>query len=195
MTAERPTGDQAALVARAKAGDGRAFEHLALAEERALYRHAARIVGPGPDAEDVVQDALISAWKSMSSFEGANFRAWIFRIVTNRALDRVRSRKRHPELPLEPPDDEDVVWAEPVAPGPELSEIAASREAVKLVEEALATVPDEQRAALLLRDVEGFDYAEIAVITGVEVGTVKSRIHRARVSVRNLLVARGVREV
>ena len=86
---------QSELVARARDGDGHAFEKLALAEERALYRHAARIVGTGPDAEDVVQDALISAWKSMRSFEGTNFRAWLFRIVTNRALDRVRAR-RHP---------------------------------------------------------------------------------------------------
>lgn len=184
--------DQAELITRAQAGDGHAFERLALAEERALYRHAARIVGTGADAEDVVQDALISAWRSMRSFEGANFRAWLFRIVTNRALDRVRSRKRHPELPLDPPDDDEVSWAEPVASGPDLADVAASREMVAMVEQALTQVPDEQRASLVLRDVEGFSYEEIAVITGVEVGTVKSRIHRARVAVRNHLVTRGV---
>jgi RNA polymerase sigma-70 factor, ECF subfamily len=180
-----------ALIARAKTGDGRAFEDLARHEERALYRHAARIVGPGPDAEDVVQDALLSAWKSIRSFEGTSFRAWLFRIVTNRALDRVRARRRRPELPLDPPEDEDVVWAEPAAPGPDLATIAASREAVLVVEEALRGVPEEQRAALLLRDVEGFAYDEIAIMTSVEIGTVKSRIHRARVAVRNALVARG----
>ena len=179
------------LVARARAGDGRAFETLAVHDERALYRHAARIVGPGPDAEDVVQDALISAWRSMSSFEGTSFRAWLFRIVTNRALDRLRARKRRPELPLEPADDEEVHWAEPVAPGPDLAELASSREALEAVEAALAEVPPDQRAALLLRDVEGFAYEEIAIITGVEVGTVKSRIHRGRVAVRNVLVSRG----
>jgi RNA polymerase sigma-70 factor (ECF subfamily) len=184
---------QSDLVGRARDGDGRAFEQLALAEERALYRHAARIVGAGPDAEDVVQDALISAWKSMRSFEGANFRAWLFRIVTNRALDRVRARRRRPELPLEPAEDAEVTWAEPVAPGPDLAELAAGSEARAVVEEALVGVPAEQRAALLLRDVEGFAYEEIALITGVEVGTVKSRIHRARVAVRNVLVTRGWR--
>ena len=184
--------DQAELITRAQAGDGHAFERLALAEERALYRHAARIVGGGADAEDVVQDALISAWRSMRSVQGTNFRAWLFRIVTNRALDRVRSRKRHPELPLDPPDDDEVSWAEPVASGPDLADAAASREMVAMVERALTEVPDEQRASLVLRDVEGFSYEEIAVITGVEVGTVKSRIHRARVAVRNHLVTRGV---
>ena len=182
-----------ALVERARGGDTRAFDDLARAEERALYRHAARIVGVGADAEDVVQDALLSAWKSISSFEGTSFRAWLFRIVTNRALDRIRARKRRPELPIEPADDEDVTWAEPAAPGPDLAEIASSREALAVVEQALTTVPEEQRAALLLRDVEGFAYEEIALMTGVEVGTVKSRIHRARVAVRNILITRGWR--
>jgi RNA polymerase sigma-70 factor (ECF subfamily) len=183
----------AALIERARGGDPRAFDDLARREERALYRHAARIVGPGADAEDVVQDAFLSAWKSIRSFEGTSFRAWLFRIVTNRALDRVRSRKRRAELPLEPADDEEVTWAEPVAPGPELADIAASREALAVVEEALRNVPEDQRAALLLRDVEGFAYEEIAIMTSVEIGTVKSRIHRARVAVRNTLIQRGWR--
>ncbi len=181
----------AALIERARSGDGRAFEDLARREERALYRHAARIVGPGPDAEDVVQDAFLSAWKSIRSFEGTSFRAWLFRIVTNRALDRIRAQKRRAELPLEPPVDEEVAWAEPAAPGPDLAQIASGREARAIVEEALKGVPEEQRAALLLRDVEGFAYEEIALMTNSEIGTVKSRIHRARVAVRNTLVARG----
>ncbi len=182
-----------ALIERARGGDPRAFDDLARREERALYRHAARIVGPGADAEDVVQDAFLSAWRSIRSFEGTSFRAWLFRIVTNRALDRVRSRKRRAELPLEPADDEEVTWAEPAAPGPELADIAASREALAVVEEALRNVPEDQRAALLLRDVEGFAYEEIAMMTSVEIGTVKSRIHRARVAVRNTLIQRGWR--
>jgi len=181
------------LIERARRGDGRAFEELALREERALYRHAARILGAGPDAEDVVQDAFLSAWRSIGSFEGNSFRAWLFRIVTNRALDRVRARRRRPELPLDPPADDEVTWAEPVAGGPDLADIAAGREAVAAVEEALRGVPEEQRAALLLRDIEGFAYEEIAIMTSVEVGTVKSRIHRARVAVRNALVSRGWR--
>src|SRR3954470_14638117 len=121
-----------ALIARARTGDARAFGDLAQRDEKALYRHAARIVGPGPDAEDVVQDAFVSAWRSIGSFEGASFRAWLFRIVANRALDKVRSRKRHAELPLEPEGD-DITWAEPVAPGPDLMELASSREALEVV--------------------------------------------------------------
>jgi RNA polymerase sigma-70 factor (ECF subfamily) len=190
MTSDADT-ELVALIERARSGDGRAFEDLARREERALYRHAARIVGPGPDAEDVVQDAFLSAWRSIRSFEGTSFRAWLFRIVTNRALDRIRAKRRRPELPLEPPVDEELAWAEPAAPGPDLLEIASGREALAIVEEALEGIPEEQRAALLLRDVEGFAYEEIALMTNAEIGTVKSRIHRARLAVRNALVARG----
>jgi RNA polymerase sigma-70 factor (ECF subfamily) len=181
------------LIERARGGDTRAFEDLARREERALYRHALRIVGTTSDAEDIVQDALLSAWRSIASFQGLSFRAWLFRIATNRALDQLRSRKRRPELQLDPPDDEDVTWAEPAAPGPDLTQLAGDREALAAVETALASLPAEQRTALLLRDVEGFPYEEIAVITSVEIGTVKSRIHRGRLAVRNVLIARGWR--
>jgi RNA polymerase sigma-70 factor (ECF subfamily) len=181
------------LIDRARSGDARAFEDLARREERALYRHALRIVGTTSDAEDIVQDALFSAWRSIASFQGTSFRAWLFRIATNRALDQLRSRKRRPELPLDPPDDDEVTWAEPVAPGPDLTQLAGDREALAAVEAALEALPAEQRTALLLRDVEGFAYEEIAVITTVEIGTVKSRIHRGRLAVRNALISRGWR--
>lgn len=188
-----PDSELQLLIERARAGDTRAFEELARREERALYRHALRIVGTTTDAEDVVQDALFSAWRSIASFQGLSFRAWLFRIATNRALDQLRSRKRRPELPLDPPEDDDVTWAEPAAPGPDLTQIAGDREALAVVETALETLPAEQRTALLLRDVEGFAYEEIAVITSVEIGTVKSRIHRGRLAVRNALIGRGWR--
>ena len=192
MKAAASTEANALLVQKARQGDARAFEQLARDVERPLYRLAVRMVGQ-VDAEDVVQDALLAAWRSLASFEGSSFRAWVFRIATNRALDRLRSRRRHPELPLDPPaeEDDDRSWAEPAAPGPELADLAADREALAVVEEALATLPAEQRAVLLLRDIEGFAYEEIAIITTVEIGTVKSRIHRGRLAVRNALVARG----
>ncbi len=178
---------------RARRGETGAFESLALEHERALYAHVARILGPGADAEDVVQDAFVSAWRSMAAFEGTSFRAWIFRIATNRAIDVIRARRRRGELPLEPADDDagEPTWAEPAAPGPDLATIAGDREAIAAVEDALVTLPAEQRAVLLLRDVEGFEYDEIARITASQIGTVKSRIHRGRVAMRNALIARG----
>ncbi|MGH2379576.1 MAG: RNA polymerase sigma factor, partial [Candidatus Limnocylindria bacterium] len=119
-----------------------------------MYRHVYRILG-NVDAEDVVQDALVSAWRSIGSFEGGSFRAWVFRIATNRAIDVVRARRRRGELPLEPPDDAEVEGAEPVAATPDPAEIAGQGEAMTVVEEALRSLPAEQRTALLLRDVEG----------------------------------------
>lgn len=181
------------LLRRARAGDGRAFEELARQAEVGLYRHVLRIVGTAQEAEDVVQDALFSAWRSLAAFQGGSFRAWLFRIATNRSIDMIRARRRRGELPLEPPEDAEVEWAEPVAAGPDPLEIASQTEALAVVEEALRGIPAEQRAALLLRDVEGFSYEEIAHITASEVGTVKSRIHRARTAVRNVLVQRGWR--
>lgn len=183
------------ILAAARAGDARAFEALARAEEGALYGHVARIIGPGADAEDVIQDTLLSAWRSIGSFNaasGTSFRAWIFRIARNRAIDVIRARRRKGEVPLEPePDAGGSDWAEPVAGGPDLLTLAADREAFAAVEEALAGIPPEQRDALLLRDVEGFSYDEIALITASAAGTVRSRIHRARIAVRNALVTRG----
>src|SRR5207245_3981773 len=102
------------------------------------------------------------------------FRASVFRIVTIRALARLRSEFRRVLFRSDPPaeDDDAVGWAEPAAPGAELADLAADREALRVVEEALATLPAEQRAVLLLRDVEGFAYEEIAIITSTEIGTV-----------------------
>ena len=182
---------EATLIDRVRGGDARAFEELARTHERPLFRHVARMLGPD-DAEDAVQDAFLSAWRSIRSFEGTSFRAWLFRIATNRALDVIRARKRRSELPLEPTDDEaERTWREPASPGPTLDQLAIGAEARAAIEAALLKIPVEQRAALLLRDVEGFDYEEIARITATELGTVKSRIFRARLAVRNTLVAQG----
>ncbi|HET8569548.1 MAG TPA: sigma-70 family RNA polymerase sigma factor [Candidatus Limnocylindria bacterium] len=190
----RPDDRTSDLIGRARAGDARAMEELLVAHADRLYAHVSRVLGHGPDAEDVVQDASVSAWRSIRSFEGTSFRAWLFRIATNRAIDVVRARRRRGELPFDPPDDDgEPQWTEPASPGPDLADLAADREAVGVVDEALRAIAPEQRAALLLRDVEGFDYAEIARITATEIGTVKSRIHRGRVAVRNALVARGWR--
>ncbi len=182
-----------ARIEKARRGDARAFEALLAEHAERVYAHVARILGAGPEAEDVVQDACISAWRSIASFEGTSFRAWLFRIATNRAIDVVRARRRRGELPLEPNEDEEQTWAEPVAGGPEPVDLASEQETLRLVEAALARLPAEQRAVVVLRDIEGFDYEEIARITATELGTVKSRIHRGRLAVRNALVAQGWR--
>src|SRR5207245_9043498 len=182
----RNASDEASaeLLDRARGGEARAFEDLARAVERPLYRHALRMLATACDAEDVVQDALLSAWKSLSSFEGASFRAWIFRITTNRALDRLRARKRRPELPLDPPaDDEEAGWAEPAASSAELADLVGDRDAVALTDAALWLLPPEQPDALLLRDVEGFAYEEDATIPFAEDGVAKAPNQRGPTAV------------
>ncbi|MBI2982622.1 MAG: sigma-70 family RNA polymerase sigma factor [Chloroflexi bacterium] len=126
----QPATDGGELLRRARAGDGRAFEDLARQAEAGLYRHVLRIVGGEAEAEDVVQDALLSAWRSLASFQGGSFRAWVFRIATNRSIDLIRARRRRGELPLEPPEDDEVEWAEPIAPGPDPVELASQAEAL-----------------------------------------------------------------
>src|SRR5256885_8065967 len=141
---------------RARGGDARAFDSLARAHERALYSHVARILGAGADAEDVVQDAFVSAWRSLPGFEGTSFKAWLFRIARNRAIDVIRAQKRRAELPLDPPDDDgDAGWAEPTAGGPELTDIAAGHEGRAAPEAAPGLPPGQQRDVLPLRPVQG----------------------------------------
>jgi RNA polymerase sigma-70 factor (ECF subfamily) len=183
------------LVERLAGGDEGAFDALARSLERSLYSHACRLLRDEVQAEDAVQDALLLAYRGRATFRGGSFKAWVFRILTNRCLDLIRETKRRPTVPLDPPmedesDDPVMQWADPA---PDIETVVIGHEMVRLVEEALAAVPAEQRAAVMLRDVQGFDYEEIARITNTELGTVKSRIHRGRIAVRNYLVARGWR--
>jgi RNA polymerase sigma-70 factor (ECF subfamily) len=185
--------DEHQLADRLARGDESAFEALARALERSLYSHACRLLRDETQAEDAVQDALLLAYRGRATFRGGSFKAWVFRILTNRCLDLIREAKRRPAVPLDPPageegEDAAMQWADPA---PEIETIVIGNELFALVEEALSAVPAEQRAAVMLRDVQGFDYEEIARITNSELGTVKSRIHRGRLAVRNYLVARG----
>lgn len=186
---------EAQLVERLAGGDESAFEALARMHERALFSHAWRLLRDETAAEDAVQDAFLLSYRGRATFRGGSFKAWLFRILTNRCMDILREAKRHQTVSLTPdPQGEEEAEPQWLDPSPAVEEMAIGDELLAVVEEALETVPPEQRAAVLLRDVQGFDYAEIALITGAEVGTVKSRIHRGRLAVRNVLVSRGWRE-
>jgi RNA polymerase sigma-70 factor (ECF subfamily) len=186
--------DEARAVERVARGDDRAFEELAARYQRALYSHAYRLLSNDAQAEDAVQDAFLLAYRGRATFRGGSFKAWLFRILTNRCLDLLREAKRRGTVPLDPaPVEEDDPRPEPTDVGPSVEEIASSSELMRHVEAALERVPVEQRIAVLLRDVQGFDYEEIARITSTELGTVKSRIHRGRLVVRDHLISRGWR--
>ena len=150
-----------------------------------LHAMVVRVVRDPAAAEDAVQEAFFSAYRNLSRFRGDSFRSWITRIALNAATDILRTRKRRPADPY--PDWEDEAWQPPTdaAEGPEQRVIDRHRRVA--IARAMEGITADQRAAIILFDVEGYDYAEIAQITGVSVGTVKSRIHRGRMALRDLL--------
>lgn len=195
--AERPfarPGDEAAarrdeiLVARALDGDLTAFNQLVEAYQDLCHSLVARLV-PDPDqAADAVQEAFFSAYRHLRSYRGPSFRGWLTRIAVNAAMDLQRARKRRPVSPY--PELEDESWQPPAGPETDPETLTAAAERGRVLAAALAAISSDQRAAIVLFDVEGYDYAEIARLTGVSLGTVKSRIHRGRLALRAILVER-----
>lgn len=177
--------DDDALIAGARDGDIDAFHDLVERHQTAIFNVVLRTVKDPATAEDVTQDALLRAWRSLGQFRGGNVRGWLMRIAVNRAYDTLRSQKRRPA------DSLDALEYEPRAQWtaggmtPEHPEgHALRRELSDVLERLLATLPDDQRTALLLVDLEGFSYDEAAGIMAVAPGTIKSRISRARSRLR-----------
>jgi RNA polymerase sigma-70 factor, ECF subfamily len=186
--ADRSAIDRArdrALVETALGGDLDAFNRLVELHQDYLFGVAIRVVGDREAAADAVQEAFLSAYRNLSRFRGDSFRSWLTRIALNAATDVLRLRKRRPADPY--PEWEDDSWQPPTdeAEGPEQTAIARARS--RTIAAALAQITEDQRAAIVLYDVEGYDYHEIAEMTGVSLGTVKSRIHRGRLALRDLL--------
>jgi RNA polymerase sigma-70 factor (ECF subfamily) len=180
---------EAELLVLARGGDPDAFAALVAPLQRRAFGLAYRMVGEPEEAADVTQDALVRAFTRIGDFRGdASFATWLHRIVHNTALDALRWRARHPVEPLDPGAErqgDPVREPVAVAAGPE--DIAVRADERRAIERALAALPPEFRAAVVLRDLQGLDYEEVAAVTGVSLGTVKSRLHRARARLRELL--------
>jgi RNA polymerase sigma-70 factor, ECF subfamily len=176
------------LVERARSGDLDAFNDLVECYQDLLFSLVVRMVPDRDQAADAVQEAFFSAYRNIDRFRGGSFRSWVSRIAINAAMDIQRLRKRRPVEPY--PELEDESWQPPAdaSADPVTSSLEAERH--RALNAALAQVTDDQRAAIVLFDVEGYDYAEIAAMTGVSLGTVKSRIHRGRLALRSLLLDR-----
>ena len=176
------------LVERARGGELDAFNDLVECYQDLLFSLVVRMVPDRDQAADVVQEAFFSAYRNIDKFRGGSFRSWVSRIAINAAMDTQRLRKRRPVDPY--PELEDESWQPPAdaSADPVTSSLEAERH--RALNAALAQVTDDQRAAIVLFDVEGYDYAEIAAMTGVSLGTVKSRIHRGRLALRALLLDR-----
>lgn len=173
------------LVERARDGDLTAFNDLVACYQDGLWALVVRMV-PDPDqAADAVQEAFLSAWRNLRSFRGGNVRSWLNRIAVNAAMDAQRARRRRPSQPY--PELEDETWQPPAGPDADPVVATLQDERSRAIAEAMATISPDQRAAIVMFDVEGFDYHEIAAITGVSLGTVKSRIHRGRIALRTFL--------
>ena len=173
-------------------GDTEAFSQLALLYERKMLNFAFRILRDSHAAEDAVQEALLKAYRKMDTFsKEASFSTWLFTILNHVCLDILRKKKRHGEdkqMSLyQESKDEDAyeVQIEETSPGPE--EAYQKKKAMEAVSAAIETLSDEHRIMIVLRDVQGRDYDEIAHITGLPPGTVKSRINRARLALRKIL--------
>ncbi len=189
-----------ATLARAQAGDGEAFRELIDPYRRELQAHCYRILGSVQDAEDVLQEALLAAWRSIGRFDGRSLRAWLYRIATNRCLNYLRGESRRPQpagLPGQGAGWTGLVrsdepwWLQPypddllgaITPGPEARYDARESIALSFVA-GLQHLPPQQRAVLVLRDVLGFPAAEAAGILGTTQAAVNSALIRARAGLR-----------
>ena len=170
------------IVQRVLEGDTNAFEELVLEYEKKVYNVALRMLNNSEDAADMTQEAFIKAYNSLSGFRGdSKFSVWLTRIVSNLCLDFMRSRNRRPtvSLSMEDEDGEDVQLdiADTSQSPEQLLERSLTRESVR---RGLQSLPEDYREILLLREIQGFSYEEIAGTLDLETGTVKSRIFRAR---------------
>jgi RNA polymerase sigma-70 factor (ECF subfamily) len=176
------------LLERARAGELDAFNDLVVCYQDQLFALIVRMVPDRDQASDCVQEAFFSAFRNMAGFRGGSVKSWLNRIAVNAAMDIQRARKRRPSQPY--PEFEDESWQPPAGEDANPVTTALMTERHGAINEALATITDDQRVAIVLFDIEGYDYAEIAEMTGVSLGTVKSRIHRGRLALRDRLADR-----
>ncbi len=173
------------LIERARAGDLDAFNDLVTLHQDQLFALVVRMVPDRDQASDVVQEAFFSAFRNLAGFRGGSVKSWLNRISVNAAMDTQRLRKRRPSQPYPELDDES--WQPPAGPEADPERIAVTAERSRVINEAMTRITGDQRTAIVLFDVEGYDYGEIADMTGVSLGTVKSRIHRGRLALRAIL--------
>jgi RNA polymerase sigma-70 factor, ECF subfamily len=181
-------GIDVALVEQAVRGELEAFNQLVSRHQDHLFALVYRLVPDRDQASDVVQEAFFSAYRALESFRGGSVKSWLSRIAVNAAMDLQRARRRRPVQPY--PELEDESWQPPADRSEEPESRTLAIERSRVLAEALAALPFEQRNCIVLYDVDGYDYGEIARIMDVEVGTVKSRIHRGRVALRAALEPR-----
>lgn len=187
LPAPAVTRDDEALIRASQAGDLEAFNLLVQRHERPVFNVALRLLRDVGLAEDATQDTFIRAWQNIGSFQTGSVRSWLYKIATNRSYDMLRASARRPAGSLEA----EMVEIEPIwstGTGEESPDAHALRRELSIyLERALTALPDDQRMVVLLADVQGLDYQEVADTMGIALGTVKSRLSRARAKIRQAL--------
>ncbi|MBR1841850.1 MAG: sigma-70 family RNA polymerase sigma factor [Oscillospiraceae bacterium] len=179
------------LVKRAAEGDEGAFEKLVIENEKLIYNVALKITGNPDDAEDVAQEAFIKAYRNLGSFRGeSRFSGWLYRLCYNAAMDHIR-KTRDPNLRSLTNDDGSDAELDVADPAPTPEESAERKETQRIVREAVNQLDDDKREILIMREFSGMSYTAIAEALGIEEGTVKSRISRARASLAEILRQSG----
>jgi len=182
--------DEKLLIVEAQKGDLDSFNRLVLAYQNMVYSQAYRMMGEPDSADDATQEAFISAFNKIRTYRGGSFKAWLLRIVTNACYDELRRRKRRPTVSLNPQNSQDAQTEFPgwfTDPG-EMPEEAAQRSELREgIESCLKKLPVEFREIILLVDIQGLDYKETSNVAGLPLGTVKSRLARARFRMRECL--------
>lgn len=183
--------DEAQLVQAALHGELDAFNRLVLAYQDIAFNVAYRMLGDEDEASDATQTAFISAYRNLASYRGGSFKAWVLRMVTNSCYDELRRKQRRPTTPLEPINEEDgeeidsPAWMAADDPSPEDS--LAVKELEHAIQHCLDRLPEDFRSVVVLVDLQGLDYEEVAASVHTPLGTVKSRLARARLKIRDCM--------
>ena len=182
--------DENAVITNARQGDLESFNQLVLAYQDVVYNQAYWILADRDAAEDAVQEAFISAFRNLQSFRGGSFRAWILRIVIHACYDELRRRKHRRLTPLYPVDEDEEEVESPywmIDPSEPVEEMVERVDFGHTLQSWLDELPADFRAAVFLVDVQGLDYSEAADALAIPLGTLKSRLARARLYLRNRL--------
>ena len=184
-----PMNEQA-LIQDAQGGNLDAFNTLILHYQDSVFNTALRILGDEDLAADATQDAFISAFKSINSYRGGSFKAWLMRTVTNACYDELRRQKRRPTTPLEPDTEDGEEMDSPkwlADPSMTPDQVAEADELEHAIQHCLNNLPLEFKTVVVMADLQGMDYTEVAVAVKVPLGTIKSRLARARLRLRECL--------
>ena len=192
----KTTMEESELVTRAVGGDLDAFNQLVIQHQEVAYNVAYRIMSDESAAADATQEAVISMYRRLETYRGGSFRSWFLRIVTNACYDELRRQRRRPTVPIEPEtDDGELVespeWLEDKSASPE--DVLGNSEMEKAIQHCLTGLEQKFRVVITLVEISGEDYESVARIIGTPIGTVKSRLARARLKMQ--LCLKGFREL